>query len=177
MLLAGPRRRPGRALPPSERNYLRGGLSCWRYPHRFSEASEGGAEAATPFPAWSSSGSSTKTRGSCAAGASGTSRCPSRPGSQQRTEAGRGNSRANLGPQSGAGTGRGWTKGPLTGAGSHSLLGPRLRLTRPCEPRGAGEQADSWIRLTGTGFRAALRMPCSHGWRRRWFAAARCARR
>lgn len=50
MLLAGPRPRPGRALPPSERNYSRGRLSRWRYPHRVSEAAEGGAEAATPPP-------------------------------------------------------------------------------------------------------------------------------
>jgi len=50
MLLAGPRPRPGRALPPSERNYSRGRLSRWRYPHRVSEAAEGGAEAGTPPP-------------------------------------------------------------------------------------------------------------------------------
>lgn len=50
LLLAGPRPRPGRALPLSERNYWSGCLSRWRYPHRVSEAAEGGAEAATPPP-------------------------------------------------------------------------------------------------------------------------------
>lgn len=48
MLLAGQRPRPSRALPPSERNYPRGHLSGWRYPHRVSEAAGGGAEAALP---------------------------------------------------------------------------------------------------------------------------------
>lgn len=205
MLLAGQRQRPGRALPPSERNYSRGRLSRSRNPHRVSEAAGGGAETAPPHrprpPPWlewssgpghrchllsapsqgrrpdrSGSGPSRKT------GAQVPGRLQERVAAPQaQAPSSRAGPGRSLGERvsglSGAGPRRGSEKGSPVGLDAHSPLGPCLRPLPPLRAPRRRRTGGHADPLARDGVLSRSAHVRSLGRRRPWFPAARGARR